>query len=348
MAEMKLRWAISTAAVLVLAVVLAACGGDDKNSGGGGGGGGDKKPLNIAVFTYSFDNTYANAYIDVVNNEAKKLGVTVKLFDGKFDAATQIGQVNDAIASGTYDGLAIAPVDGVGVIPAIKDAAAADTPVVCFGSPCGKDPATIEPQVDGQIAYIGVNAAEDGAIIADLMGEACKDVDPCEAGYLQGFAANTSDIARLAQLKDGLKEHPNVKLVAVAEGQFDQAASFKVTQDILQAHPNLKVIASGGDQMTFGAEEAAKQAGVDGVGFIGNTASTEGIQATRDGRWFGSPVWLPKTEAKLALNTLVADIRGEKKGQSIDVRERSPVGPAVTRDNAADWDGQWTISGSGG
>lgn len=337
------------AAAAVLAVALAACGDDDDGgSGDATAAGGEQKTLNIAAFAYSFDNTYANAHIEELKKDAPKLNIDLKLFDGKFDAATQLGQINDAIASRTYDGLVIAPVDGVGVIPAIKDAAAADIPVVCFGSPCGEDPAAIEPQVEGEIAYIGVNAAEDGAIIADLMGEACKDIDPCDVAYLQGFASNTSDIARLGELKSGLEEFPNIKLVATPEGQFDQATSFKVTQDLLQAHSDVKVIASGGDQMTFGAEEAAKQAGVEGIAFIGNTASTEGIEATRKGDWFGSPVWLPQTEAKLALETIASDIRGEKKAKSVDVRKQSPVGPAVTRENASEWDGQWSISGSGG
>lgn len=331
-------------AVAVLGTgVIAGCGGDDgsTSTGGAATSGGEAETVSVAMFPYAFGNPYSEANIEAAKAKAKELGVELELFDSGFDGAKQFNQVQDAVASGRFQGLLISPADGVSIAPAIEDAGAQGVPVVCFGSPCGSDPTTLEPQVEGQVAYVGVSADKDGEIQADLVAEACEGIDPCNVAYILGTASNTSETARSDALKAALEEHPSVKLVATVEGQFDRQESYKAAQNLLQGNADLHVIATGSDQMTLGAEQAAEEAGRD-IALIGNAASAEGVEAVADGRWVGTSVWLPGTEAELGLELLVSEIRGEGiETPAVDVREESPIGDAVTQDNAKSFDAQW-------
>lgn len=322
---------------------IAGCGGesDSASNGATGTSGGEAEKVSVAMFPYAFGNPYAEANIEAAKAKAEQLGVELELFDSGFDASKQFNQVQDAVASGKYQGLLISPDDGVSIAPAIEDAGAQGIPVVCIGSPCGSDPTSLEPQIDGQLGYVGVSADKDGEIQADLVAKACDGIDPCNVAYILGTATLTSETARTNALKAKLKEHPNVKLVATVEGKFDRQESYKAAQNVLQGNDDLHVIATGSDQMTLGAEQAADEAGRD-IALIGNAASAEGVQAVAEKRWVGTSVWLPATEAELGLEMLVNEIRGEGDvAGSIDVRTESPIGDAVTAQNAKSFDAQW-------
>jgi ribose transport system substrate-binding protein len=331
------RLAVAIGALVCATGIAAGCGSDN---GGGGSGGGSNDNVALAVFPYAFGNPYAEAQMAAIKATAAKMGASIKMFDSGFDAAKQMNQVQDAVASGRYKGIIIAPDDGSAIAPAIEDAASRQVKVVCIGSPCGSDPTSLEPQVDGQLAYVGVSSGADGPIQAKLFADACKGKTTCKVAYILGLASNTSEAARTAALKEALKQYPNVKLVATAEGKFDKQASFKVAQDLLQAHSDLDAIGSGSDQMTLGAEQAAKEAGRK-IALVGNAASAEGVKAVQEKRWVGTSVWLPRTEAEVGTQLLIDAIHGETVAKSVDVRTKSPIGDAVTQDNAAEFTAQW-------
>lgn len=337
---------------VAVAVATSACGGGDEERGeptATEGPTASEEEVKIAFFPFSFDNVYIAAAIDEYRKQAQSMeGVEVELFDGRFDTETQLGQMRDAIASGDYDGFIIAPVDGIAAIPVIEDAIDAGIEVICTESPCGPDPATIEPQIEGQLAYTSINGADDGAVMADLIADGCEGKDRCKVAFIQGFATNTTDQARFGELKKRLQDMPNVTLAAVGEGKFEQGEAYRVMQNIIQAHPDLDGLATAGDQMTFGAEQAVKEAGRTpgkDIFLIGNASSEEGLEAICAGRWLGAPAYLPRTTAEVSLDIMVRTLRGEEGLGSVDTRTLSPVGPAVTKDACGKWDAEWSITG---
>lgn len=327
------------------ALTAAGCGGAASGTTGAASGQSSTagKHVTLAVFPYAFANPYASANIAAIKAQAARMGASIKMFDSGFDAGKQLNEVEDAIASGKYAGMIISPDDGNAIAPGIQDAGAHGIKVVCIGSPCGPDAASVQPQVKGELAYVGVSAAKDGAIQAKLFAEACKGKNPCKVAYILGLASNSSETARTNALKQALKRYPNVKLVGTVEGKFDRQASYQAAQNLLQAHTDLAAIGSGSDQMTLGAEQAAKEAHRH-IALIGNAASAEGVAAVRAGRWFGTSVWLPQTEAKIGTQIVIDALRGKKVPSSVDVRTKSPIGPAVTRRNATRFNAQWHSS----
>jgi ribose transport system substrate-binding protein len=120
-----------------------------------------------------------------------------------------------------------------------------------------------------------------------------------------------------------------------------------VTQNVLQAHPDLNVVVTGGDQMTLGAERAVKAAGKTGqVKLIGSYGSELGVRALREKRWFGDTVSLPYDEGRVAVESIVAAVRGKKlpfganAGPAI-IKRLSPIGRLITQQNAKRFKAQW-------
>jgi ribose transport system substrate-binding protein len=137
--------------------------------------------------------------------------------------------------------------------------------------------------------------------------------------------------------------HSNIKVVAQPEAGYLRDTGLKAAQDVLQAHPDIDVIASSGDQPILGAEQAVKSAGrSDQVALIGSGASRDGVEAVKEGRWFGSIVWLPQSFGEKGAEFAIKAARGEEVPRSfLPWKELSPIAPAATKDSVDDFEGQW-------
>jgi len=341
---------------------VAACGGDDDDSTTADATTTEEatteeatteaapEPVNLAFFPFSFDNVYIASAIDEYKTlVAENPDVTMEYFDAGFDTEVQLGQIRDATASGKFDGFIITPTDGVALIPGIEDAIAAGIEVICSESPCGPEVGTIETQLDGQLAFTSVNSAVDGELYAELAIEGCEGIDPCKVAFIQGFATNTNDAARLDAFNEGIADAANIEVVATVEGFFAQADAFKQAQTVLQANPDLNMFVTAGDQMTFGAQQAAEEIGLvagEDILLIGGSAATESLVEICEGRWLGSTIYLPRTAAQQSLDIMVRTLGGEEGLGSVDTRDESPVGPSYTlEDCESGFEGEWSIGG---
>jgi ribose transport system substrate-binding protein len=334
-------------AAFALAAV-AACGGDGGGGGGGGGdeagGGGGQESVNIAVFLASAANTYSQAQLEGAKKAAEELGAEVTSFDGAFDTNKQIAQIQDATASGKYQAFVVSANDGNAVVPELENAAAQDIKIACMLAPCGPDLTSLEPQTDAVIAHTGTSFPNNGSAIAELVVQACENKDPCEVAYIPGLLRTAPyEGARLDGFKSVIEENPNIKIVAIQEGQYLADPALKVTQNILQANPGLDVIASSGDQMIVGAEEAVNDAGKQGeVVLVGNGASEIGVQAVKEGRWFGTAVYLPYSEGYEATKIVIQAARGEEGlPSSVNTDELADPSTVINRDNADQFEPEW-------
>ena len=226
----------------LLAGGLAACGSDDDGGGGAAGGeGGGQDVTKIAFFGFAGANSFAQATLAGIREQAKKEGVEVEFFDPKFDAATQVSQIQNAITTGEFQAFIVQANDGNSVVPPIREAIEEGIAVVGEFTPIGTKYDTIEPQVDGLI-FVGEPPTENGTALGELGVEACADKNPCEVAYLEGFKALPLDNARTEAVKAALGEAPNVEVVASVEGGYTQESGLKAAQNVLQAHPDVDVM----------------------------------------------------------------------------------------------------------
>jgi ribose transport system substrate-binding protein len=295
-----------------------------------------KKPLRIAVFLGQLSNTYETAELKGVKQGAAKYGAAVtKVFNGQFSAATQLKQLQDAIATNAYDAFVIDPNDGGAITPQIKDAIKHHILVGCMLTPCGPDPTAAHNQIPGMVTSVGFPFNESGKMIAQLIVLACGSKNPCNVAYMPGLLTLPLEKARNTGLYAVLKKHKNIKVVAQQEGKYDTGTARSVMQNILTANPHIDVAASSYDGMTTGIEQAVKAAGLTGkIKLIGSGGSEQAIAAVRAGKWLGTVRAVPITEGQLVVKYLVAASQGKKVPGYINEYSVQPGGPLVTPQRA--------------
>ena len=329
-------------AALIIAVAafgLAACGSSDNGgSTGSSSSSGGKDVKRIAFFGFASANSFAQATWAGVQDTAKKEGVQAKFFDPNFDAAKQVSQIQNAIASGQYQAFVVQANDGNAVVPVIKEAINAGIKVVAEFTPVGTRYDTISPQVPGMV-FVGEAPTWNGKSLGELGVQACKGVNPCNVAYLEGFKSLPLDNARTNAVKQELATASNVKVVASVEGGYTQASGLKAAQNVLQAHPNVNVMI-GSSQAIEGAGGAIKDAGKTGkIKLIGNGGSTQAVSAVKSGDWFAAYIIAERSSGAKAAALAIASARGGKVTSSFDTRKlQNPIG---TKENLGSFTGQY-------
>ncbi len=354
--KLRLRTAaLAVALVAVSGLAATGCGAVSNDTASGSGTSTTKvdpnKEVKMAVFLSSADNVYLKLAMIGINQAAKTAGnTTVKSFDGAFDPAKQAAQIQDANASGKYNAYVIYPNDGASVVPPVKQAVAKGIKVVAAYSPIGPDLYQGTPQVPGVVGTVWHNEPYDGRDLGVAVNQACKakhpTADPCKVAYLTGVNAIPFEQAKLKQFKKAIAANTDqkVELVGTQEGNFTESDARKAAQNILQANSEIDVFATSADQMTLGVEDAVKSAGrTSKITLIGDGASPDGVNAVKAGRWFGTTVYLPITEGRLAAEMAINAVRGKNPAKTdVNVRLLSTAGNTFTEQTTAPFKPEWT------
>ncbi len=80
---------------------------------------------------------------------------------------------------------------------------------------------------------------------------------------LQGTIGSTAQIGRTEGFAEVAEENSNWNMLEQLTGDFTQAKGKEVMQYFLETYPNIDVIISENDNMTFGAIDAMKEAGIE-------------------------------------------------------------------------------------
>ena len=306
-----IRWSLAAAAALALAA--AGCG-EVREQGGGGSGGSEKKegPVRLAVVpkAVGFD-FWEQVKTGAECAASKQKDVTVQ-WDGVTAETDVTGQVNllqNFITQGV-DGMVYAATDAKVLSDVTKQATGAGIPVVNIDS--GTDP---QPKDVPVFATDNVASAEKVAgLLSDAMGSQGGDI--AFIPFQRGTATNEQ---RAQGFKTGLKDHPELKLVAEQPSQSDYDRALQVTTDILTANPGLKGIFAANEPGVLGAAEAVRQAGKSGkITIVGWDASPDEIKGVRDGVIDALIVQNPFRMGYDGVNAVVKEIRDGVKPQDTD------------------------------
>ena len=299
----------------------------------------------IGLFVPVSGNTYEEARYRGAQEAAAGLNAEVVNFSGEYDPLQQINQIQDAIASENFDALLIHPIDSNAVVPVVEDALKAGLVVVGADSPIGPDPDSLEPYPEGVVAFIGRTGKATGEWLGQAVIKACEGKDPCEVAYLIGMQNLTIDQVRYANLEETIKDHPNIEIVAFQEALYRKDKGYEVMQNVFQANPDIDVVATSGDQMVLGALQAAEEAGLKDVKFVGNGASKEGCDALKAGKFYATIADIPYTQGQLLVETAVKALRGETFERSVDLNKVSPplpkAGPVISKEDLSEYECQW-------
>src|SRR3712207_258761 len=274
--------AVLLAASLAL-VVAVACGAQVRESGGGGGQGGvegkgENAPVQLAVVPKAIGcDFWEQVRLGAQCAAQRAQGQVDVQWDGVTAETDVNGQANllqNFIQQGV-DGLVYAATDAKVLYQVTESAKQQNVTVVNIDS--GTDP---QPEDVPVFATDNVAAAKRVPdLIAEELGEGGGKV--AFIPFQQGTVTNEQ---REEGFKEGLKDHPELELVAEQSSQSDYNVALRVTEDILTANPDLNAIFAANEPGVLGAAEAVRQAGKAGeIVIVGWDASPEEIQGVRDG-----------------------------------------------------------------
>ncbi len=300
----------------------------------------------IAYFAAASQNGFNQATYEGVQEKAAELGYDTEILDGQFDAALQYSQIEDALASGKYVGMIVAPNDSVGIAGAFEQVVAEGIPIGTVLFPVGPDLNSLDPQVEGITVTAASPPVAGATVQADAVVAHCADKDPCRVVIIIGGKIFPFDNLRLETYQTVLGAHENIDVVAVGEGFYSPDTSLQAMTDILQANPDVDVVLSNADQHLVGVEIALESAGMDPAALYlsGGGAAAIAIDAIREGRWDATLAYFPKTMGAMAMAQIANAIEGKPVTQSINMDDAGPVQAmidAAVLEANPDFGGEW-------
>src|SRR5215204_705189 len=328
-------------AVSLALVAAVACGAQVRESGGGGGqGGGEGKganaPVQLAVVPKAIGFHCGEQVRLGAQCAAQKAKGEVDVeWDGvtaETDVSGQVNLLQNFIQQGV-DGLVYAATDAKVLYQVTKSAKQQNVTVVNIDS--GTDP---QPDDVPVFATDNVAAAKKVPdLIAEELGEQGGKI--AFIPFQQGTVTNEQ---REEGFKEGLKDHPELELVAEQSSQSDSNVALRVTDDILTTHPDLNAIFAANEPGVLGAAEAVRQAGKAGeVVIVGWDASPEELQGVKDGVISALVVQNP---FKMGYDGANAAVKIVREGATVESQDTGAT--IVTKDNLEDKEVQTVLKPS--
>lgn len=252
---MKKRLLAALMCIAMSAVLLAGCGGSsggDSSSSGSTGdsteagtdSGGDLADADIAVFYYTYSDTYISSVKTALDAQLDGLGVKYQDYDANSNQTTQNEQIDTAISTGAN--LLIVNVVTSGSVEAsqaiVDKASAANIPVIFFNRAVEGDEE--EGQVLGSYencAFVGTDAPEAGHLQGQMIGDYL--VENYDAVDLNGdgkisyamFMGQLGNVEAIARTQYGV-EDANAVLTAAGKPELEyfdasNSDSYQVDQD---------------------------------------------------------------------------------------------------------------------
>ena len=300
----KLRKTLAViASATLLCTSLTACNRDS----GGNNAAGDSANKSITFALSTQANSFMVKMREGAQKKADELGLTINFQDASDDSATQANQLANAAATGA-GAVIVNPTDSDAMAPAVKQLTDAKIPVVAV------DRAVNNAEVSSYIASDNVGG---GKQAAKALSEAIHGEG--EILVLQGKTGSSASRERGQGFDEGLKDSPNIKVVAKQTAEFERVKGLDVTTNLLQAHPNVKAIFAENDEMALGAVAAlGSKAGKD-VKVIGFDGAEDALKAIKDGRMYASIAQQPVKMAEQAVIEASKLLKGETATKKMQV-----------------------------
>ena len=257
---------------------------------------------------------------------ADRLGVTlqVQAAEREIDVEKQMQIVENMIQTGVQ-ALCITPSGSREIIPALVKANSAQVPVVVIDTRL--DPNAAAASGVRTETFVGSDNYAGGKMAGDYLVKTTGG--RARVAVLEGIPGHETGDSRLRGFRDAVKAASGVSVVASQPANWERDQGFNVFQNMLQAHPDIDAVFACSDLMALGAIEAIAAAGKTGkVRVIGFDALDDAKKAIKAGTMEASVAQFPSEMGRVAVESAVKVIRGERVPNEVSVRLE-----LVTKDN---------------
>jgi ABC-type sugar transport system substrate-binding protein len=317
---MNTKHVIAAATALAAAVALAGCSASTAGSGSGSDSAGGK--TTVCYITAADSHAYATPANEALQAAADEAGVEVLKLSQDFDAQNGTDQLNTCIGRGVQ-GIVLWPVDPQAYIPGLVKAQDAGIPVVLINSPMDDEALKLVA------SFTGPDTVEEGELSAEAVEEALGGEG--NVVILAGQAGNGTTIGRTDGFNAKLKElGSKIKVLDTVNADFDQQKALVASRDLITRFgDDIDAVYANDDTMARGFIDAWIEAGkTEFPVIVGINGQADAFQSIKDGQMHATILQSPVEDGKLALETIVKVIEGEK----VDARLPIPL-TVVNKDN---------------
>lgn len=266
--------------------------------------------VKIALVRYLSTGDFFQAYLSGVETQAAAIGVDLRIFDSRQDAALQSDMVDQAIALGV-DGIVIQH----GLTESMKDAAqrAVDAGIKVVAFDVNVENSAI-PQIEQSDYLLGKLALE----------QAVKDNGAAwKAGYV--YVPGIAPLDRRHKAWEDIKDaNPGIEEVAQF-GTLDNPIANSIAnqaRSVLQANSDITVMFAPYDEFAKGVKIAVDEAGLTNqVDIYSADISTADISAMREpgSAWVATVATNPSVVGEVSVRALAMLMAGIDPGKSVIV-----------------------------
>ena len=273
---------------------------------------------------------YSNL-IKTAKETAAANGLNLDLQSGNGDLSTQISIVQQFIVQ-QVDMIMIAPSDPKGIVPVIRQANAANIPVMAVNT---KADISTGAKV---LTYVGVDdfvfGQRQGDLIAKALGEKGK------IAYILGKLGTSAQLDREAGLMDTLKKYPGISIIEKQAADWDNSKALAITQDYLSKYPKgaVDAIVDQGPEGVNGANFGTESGRTD-VKFILGDYPLDVRNAIIKGTVYGTVNQDPAPQGKVAIEDAVLVFAG--KGGQVPAPNHYLDLPVITKENVEQYPAAW-------
>jgi ribose transport system substrate-binding protein len=265
-----------------------------------------EKSLGLVLST--LNNPFFVTLRDGAQQAADAAGTKLIIVDAQDDSAKMTAGIEDLITK-KVSAILINPTDSDAVVPAIQKANDSGIPV--FTVDRGANGGTV-------VSHIASDNIAGGSMAAEFL---------CNAIGGQGNVVELQGVAGTSAARDrgqGFNDYmtascQGVTIVAQQTANFNRDEGLTVFENILQAQPDIAGVFAHNDEMILGAIQASEAANRTGIVFVGFDAIDDAVQAVKDGKLAATVAQQPAEMGRLAVETALKSLNGEKVEASIPV-----------------------------
>jgi galactofuranose transport system substrate-binding protein len=244
---------------VVLSAVVAFAAIGCKQQPGESATGETQKQLTVGFAQVGAESAWRTAETESIKSEAAKRNVNLKFSDAQGKQENQIKAVRGFIAQGV-DAIILAPVVETGWEPVLEEAKRAKIPVILVD----RGIKTADESLFATL--IASDFVAEGRMAAEWLEK--KTGGKSSIIELQGTPGAAPAIDRKKGFEEGIKAHPEMKIIASQSGDFRRSLGKEVTEALLKGPgASATAVYAHNDDMALGAiqalEEAGKKPGTD-------------------------------------------------------------------------------------
>ena len=298
--------------VLVLSV---SCRGGDKSAPAAGGSAAPGG-FTIAVIPKGTTHAFWQSIRAGAEQAGKELAVTI-IWRGPLredDRDAQVSEVEGFVSRGV-SGIVLAPLDEAALVQPVNEAVSRKIPVVIFDSGL---------KGDNYVSFVATDNLKGGRMGGERIAESLNGKG--KVILLRYAEGHDSTGKREQGFLDAMKDHPGIEVVSSNQyGGADVEGAYKKAESLLGSYKKpdgslgIDGIFTTNESVSFAMLRVLQDNGWAGkVKFVGFDASPNLVKGLRDGGLDGLVVQDPVRMGFLAVQTMVAHLKGQPVERRID------------------------------